>query len=234
MITVLSDFDTVDKIVAERLSVSRFGDGEYKIVEGGGTKTQKGHPALTARLREILKNDFDRRVLVCILDLYSNKPVAGEWASREAVTARFGSPLFARQFLRSDKVYGCASITRLCNWALGDVHEYWSKVRQIWDDRPVLLVVGSKKGRSAERRLLDNALSIEVLDLHQKSDCWEHYPTILTHCQEWARKRAMDEPLVLAALGATATVLAYDLGVGGVQSIDMGHMAQAYHHTVLP
>ena len=33
---------------------------------------------------------------------------------------------------------------------------------------------------------------------------------------------------MLAALGASATVLAYDLGVAGVQALDIGHMPQSW------
>lgn len=224
--TVLGCAATVHCIVSERLSVSRFGDGEYKVVGGGGTKTQSGDPELTRRMREILKSD-DSRLMVCILDLWSEYEVGCEWASREKVTAAYGNEEWVRKYLRPRAVYGCAAITRLCHWALGDHAEYWAKVRQIWGGRPVLLVTGSKKGRAAEFGLLDNAEKVETWDLAQKTDCWSRYPKILAECERWARKQAGD-PLVYAAIGATATVLAADLCARGVQCIDAGHMAQSF------
>lgn len=225
--TVLSDHDTIARIVAGKLSVSRFGDGEAKCVEGAGTRTQLGDPELTVRMREILKSDDDDKVLVCILDLWSNKPIASEWNSREKTTARFGNPKWVGAYLKPGKVYGDAAITRLSNWALGDHEAYWTEVRKIWDARPVLVVSGSKKGRSAAYGLLDNAAKVEIWDLDQKIGCWSRYPNILHACARWAR-RTDGDPLVYAAIGATATVLAYDLGMMGVQCLDAGHMAQSY------
>ena len=224
--TVLDCHATVDAIVAGKLSVSRFGDGELRVVEGGGTKTQSRDPELTRRMREILRSS-DPRLMVCILDLWSEYEVGCEWASRERTTARFGNEAWVRAYLEPRKAYGCASITRLCTWALGDHEAYWAKVRQFWEGRPVLLVSGSKKGKSAEFGLLSNAGDVTVWDLAQKTDCWQHYAKILRGCESWAAKQAGD-PLVYAALGATATVLAADLCARGIQCIDAGHMAQSF------
>lgn len=224
--TVLGCHATIDAIVAGRLSVSRFGDGELRVVEGGGTKTQSGDPELTRRMREILRSP-DPSLMVCILDLWSDYEVGCEWASREKTTARFGNEAWVKRYLQPGKVYGCASITRLCAWALGDHTEYWAKVKGIWNGRPVLLVTGSKKGKSAELGLLDNAEKVETWDLAQKTDCWSRYPKILAECERWAKKQAGD-PLVYAALGCTATVLAADLSARGIQCIDMGHAAQSF------
>jgi hypothetical protein len=165
--------------------------------------------------------------MVCILDLWSEYEVGCEWPTRAKTTARFGNEAWVRKYLEPGKAYGCAAITRLCTWALGSHDAYWANVRQIWDGRPVLLVTGSKKGRSAEFGLLDNAGDVTVWDLAQKTDCWSRYPRILAECERWARKQAGD-PLVYAALGATATVLAADLSARGVQCIDAGHMAQSF------
>lgn len=225
---VLSDEATIQRVVDGRLSLSRYGDGEYKLVDGLGTRTQPGDPELTRRMREILLSD-DPRVLVCILDLYSGKPIFGEWESRDRTTARWGTEKWAAKRLRPGKVYGCAAVTRLCHWALGDPTAWWALVRRIWQGRPVLLVSGSKKGMSTIR-MLGNAASVETWDLDQKIGCWERYPSILRDCEDWAGKVGHGEPLVLAALGATATVLAYDLGTRDIQCLDIGHMAQSWRH----
>lgn len=224
--TVLDCHATIEAIVAGKLSVSRFGDGEAKVVEGGGTRTQSGDPELTRRMCEILRSD-DQRLMVCILDLWSDYEVGCDWPTREKTTARFGNEAWVRRYLQPGKTYGCAAITRLCHWALGDHEAYWAKVRGIWEGRPVLLVTGSKKGHAAVGGLLNNAGDVTVWNLAQKTDCWQRYPRILSECERWARKQAGD-PLVYAALGASATVLAADLCARGVQCIDMGHAAQSF------
>ena len=225
--TVLGCHETVDAIVAGRLSVSRYGDGEYKTVLGAGTRTQPGSPELTRRMREILMSD-DPRLMVCLLDVWHDHPVADVWPSREKTVARFGGRDFAEKYLKPDRVWGCAAITRLCSWALGDHAEYWAKWRSIWQDRPVLLCCGSKKGRGSAHGVLSNAARVDVWDLERKVDCFAIYPKILRECMRWADKNAADDPLVVAALGASATCLAADMCAQGVQCIDIGHMQQAY------
>ena len=224
---VLSCHETIDAIVAGRLSTSRLGDGEFKIVEGYGTRTQPGTPELTKRMRKVL-HSTDHRLMVCLLDVWHDHPVADVWPSRERTVARFGNKEWARRYLPDDRTWGCAAITRLCTWALGDHAEYWAKVRRIWEGRPVFLVSGSKKGRAAVGGLLSNAAKVDVWDLNQKTDCWSRYTEILAGCEGWAAKQAGD-PLVYAAIGATATILAQDLCKRGVQCLDAGHMAQAWH-----
>jgi hypothetical protein len=230
--TVLDCHATVDAIVAGKLSVSRFGDGELRVIEGGGTKTQSRDPELTLRMREILRSS-DPRLMVCILDLWSEYEVGCEWASRERTIARFGNEAWVRAYLEPRKAYGCASITRLCNWALGDHEAYWQKVRSAWQDRPVLLCCGSKKGRGSAQGVLSNAARVDVWDLERKTDCWAIYPKIYRECMRWADKNAADDPIVVAALGASASVLSADLCAQGVQCLDIGHMQQSYSR-ILP
>lgn len=225
--TVLTCHETVDRIAAERLSVSRLGDGEYRIVSGYGTKTQPRDPELTRRMREILRSD-DPRLMVCILDLWRDYEVGCEWATRAKTTAAYGNPEWVGRYLEPGKTYGCAAVTRLCEWSLGDHDAYWAKWRSVWQGRPVLLVTGSRKGARALDGLLDNAGDVTLWDLAQKTDCWKRYAKILRGCERWAAKQAGD-PLVYAALGAAATVLAADLAARGIQCLDMGHASQSYH-----
>ena len=107
-----------------------------------------------------------------------------------------------------------------------DEAAYWPLVRGIWRKRPVLLVAGSGKGRRALAGFLGGASSVDTLDAPER-DAWAAYSAILGDCLAWARsKRA---PLVYLALGATATVLAFELSARGVQALDLGHMAQSWH-----
>ena len=68
--------------------------------------------------------------------------------------------------------------------------------------------------------------SLATLAISQNTNAWTRYPWILNYCRVWGEGR--ENALVLAALGATATVLAYDLGVIGVQTLDIGHMPQSW------
>jgi Glycosyltransferase GT-D fold len=224
--TVLGDHATIDRIWVNRLSFARFGDGEYRLVTGRGTKTQRHHPALQDRLASILRYP-DRHVLVGILDLYSGKPVADPWPARLKTEARYGTPRWAAKHLNLELTYGCASVTRMCNWALGDRELWWRKLRELWRGRDVLLVTGSNKGMVADTMLKPDARSVITLRLAANTDAWERFPWLLEYCRGWARS-GNGNALVLLALGATATVLAHDLGAAGLQALDIGHLPQSW------
>ena len=221
---VLGDHATIDLILAQQLSFSRLGDGEYRVAGGKGTKTQPAHPELAKRLRQILRHPHER-VLVGILPLYDSHEVADPWPSREDTTRRYGTPEWAAKYLNLNIPYGCASVSRMCNWALGDRDAWRQKVTQLWDGRDVLIVCGSQKGRAAEGMVRDHARSAVTLGLTQQTNAWARYGWILNYCRIWGEGR--ENALVLAALGATATVLAHDLGALGVQAIDIGHLPQS-------
>ena len=222
---VLGDHATIDRILEGKLSFSRFGDGEYRLVTGGGTRTQERNPELTKRLRQILREP-DPRVCVGILPLYGDHPVAGPWVSQQATTLRYGTRSWAERYLAPDTTYGCASITRMCNWALGDREAWWRKVFELWVGRDVLLVAGSDKGMQAEPMLEGSARSATAVRLAERTNAWTRFPWLMEYCLGWAKVHP--DGLVLAALGATATVLAADLGARGVQAIDIGHLPQSW------
>ena len=53
---ILSDEETLDEIIYNNKSISRFGDGEFKIIFGISIRFQKTSPYLSERLYEILNN----------------------------------------------------------------------------------------------------------------------------------------------------------------------------------
>ena len=63
---ILSENDTIDKIISEKKSVSRFGDGEFKwILNIDQQSFQKSSTELSEKLLKTLKNRNDN-LLICI------------------------------------------------------------------------------------------------------------------------------------------------------------------------
>ena len=102
-------------------------------------------------------------------------------------------------------------------------------VRGIWQDRPVLLVHGSEKGLRKEHGFLGNAASVQLLQSVAR-DAWADHDRLMDECVRWASISPKQQPLVVMALGATATVLAHDLTLCGIQALDIGHMASSWLH----
>jgi hypothetical protein len=92
-------------------------------------------------------------------------------------------------------------------------------IKQVWEDRKVLLVVGSNSRFTFEPELFNNARSVEFLYAPAKN-AFNEYDDIVRRISEYDK----DEYLILPVLGPTATILAYDLARMGYQAIDFGQM----------
>ena len=217
---VLSELATMQRVADAGCSLSRTGKCELKLALMRNVIAQAADPALAKRLRKILRSDAEH-TLVCIPPMFGPMD-----ANKAHYYGEFTRPEVVADLFSATKVYGSTGVSRRDWWRPGmDEAAYWALVRGIWQDRPVLLVAGSGKGRRAREGFLANAGSVDVLDAPQR-DAWAAYEGILSDCLAWAA--AKQRPLVYAALGATASVLAFDLGKRGVQCLDLGHACQSW------
>lgn len=216
--------DTVKAIKERHLSVSRLGDGEFKVILGTGNEFQNPDEKLAKRLAEILKSD-EPKVLVCVpyalrkMSHLCEKPT-NFWLS------------FIREYnvrlskiLSKKIVYGDTNFTRfyIDYKDKSDRKEYFSTIKEIWDGREVFIVEGEKSCLGVGNDIFDNTTALHRI-LCPSRDAFSSYDKILEVCKEEIPKDA----LVLCALGMTATVLAYDLAMEGYQAIDIGHLDIEY------
>lgn len=223
---VMTAEDTVLKIIGNRnLSIARFGDGEYQMIEGGSTGFQQQDSRLGKRLQEIL-NSSDNRCLVCIprpfvctrqLTPKSEKFWTNYLGMKRKLVLRltpsnriFGDACFSR-FYFENKPY--------------KIEDYINLIKLIWEKRRVYIVEGTNTKFGVGNDLLDNATEVNRIlcpaqNAFQKYD--EIYKCVLGSVPEGS--------LILIALGMTATVLAYDLSKANMQyqALDIGHLDIEY------
>lgn len=221
---ILSSEETVEKIVKEHLSVSRFGDGEFDVMTGGENGFQHKNENLGSRLGEVLTIPVNRH-LVCIpftlkeLSVYriSSRIFALEYLYRFAnkwlmpfvdVKNVYGDSLFTRFYMMRNDKSGCL--------------EYVQQLKKIWDQKDLLIVEGENSRLGVGNDLFANANSIERI-LCPNKDAYDRYDEILAASKKYGRDK-----LILIALGMTATVLAYDLAKHGYRAIDVGHVDVEY------
>lgn len=223
-IKVLDNLETISDIVDNQKSVVRFGDGEFKILfKKGNPNFQEINERLAERLTEVIKSN-DPRVLVCIpYTLYSLK---GEKLNSSYFWLQFINTYVDQlnTVLRTGYNYGNAGITR---FYVGQTdREYsektFSELKKIWNNRNLLIVEGELSRLGVGNDIFDNALSLQRIIAPPKN-AFDRYDEIL----ETVKQHAKDK-LVLIALGPTATVLAYDLAMSGIQAVDIGHIDLEY------
>lgn len=214
-----------DKYILENgCSVSRFGDGELVCALGQGIRFQKSDKNLAKRLKEILKSNNE--VAVCLPDVFAPERLElrtdenqtfwrkhleiyrGDWyrllnfnrTYLNTALSRFYIPFKDKEQSRADAV----------------------SLKKIWEDKDVLLIEGKNSRLGVGNDFFANAKSVKRI-LGPERDAFDKYNEILT-----AAKENAGDKLILIALGPTATVLAYDLGLLGFQAVDIGHADLEY------
>lgn len=226
--------ETLKTILERRCSVARYGDGELQMIShylNNGDRNnfpvdtfQHYDAKLGQRLYEVLKAPSVDNMLVClphqlthpkISDLYSELFWEREWLLRK--------DLLSASVL--DRTMGDASFTRfyMGRKDILDYPSYISLLKELWQGRDILIVEGEFSRLGVGNDLFDNAISIRRVICPSK-DAFAHYDEILSSVQA----HSADAPLILLALGMTATVLAYDLAQLGKQAIDVGHVDVEY------
>lgn len=129
-----------------------------------------------------------------------------------------------RGLWRADKTYASSFISRPDFFGRPFGLPYWSLLRSVWENRPVLAVVSE---RMPEKKLaLFNTAARVGIVRGPARNAWSEYERIRRDCLEWAE--AAPEGVVCAMLGPTATVLCHDLAVRGVQALDLGKAPRFY------
>lgn len=222
---IMTPEETVQMIVSKKISVARFGDGEFKwLLKVKQDSFQDDNDALSYRLSKIIKTN-PSNCLLCVPEILMrdncyNKSVKDFW---HKFVFRYGRKVV--DLLSKDVVYGDTNFTRWYrsrNLTIVDYEKTIFQIKQIWDKRKVLIVEGELTRFGVGNDLLDNAKSIERIIAPSKN-AFSYYDEILR-----LAKKHGEGKLVLAALGPTATVLAYDLSEFGIQAIDIGHLDIEY------
>ena len=226
---VLGQFESVEAILNSNKSVARFGDGEFNLILGNAIGFQEYNQELSDRLKEILTTK-DEGMLIGISNRFGSlddvdAQVRAYW--RNFMTEH-RQELYT--YLDFDKTYidTCMTAhsievddhrTEACQ---ADTEKYYNLVRQIWEGKDITII----KGEGTEKfefDIYDNAKSVSYI-YGPKEHAFRDYKRILAEAEKLPQDR-----LIIAVLGPTAKLLAYDLHKKGYRVLDIGHMGKAYN-----
>ena len=220
---VMGADETLDEIINNKCSVSRFGDGEFSLIYGESLKFQPANKEISEKLKEILNSDSENHI-VCIPNVFREI----DWATEKAKAYWIKYLRLKRnkiyRILSFNKTYYDALVTRLY-MDLKDkslVENRFEKIKLLWKDRDVVIVEGEKSRLGIGNDLFDSAKSIERI-ICPPINAYSKYNEIFNEAIKEDKSK-----LILIALGPTATVLAYDLCKQGYQAVDIGHIDIEY------
>ncbi|MBU3658440.1 MAG: DUF1792 domain-containing protein [Flavobacteriales bacterium] len=206
--------DTIEEIVNNRKSISRFGDGEYSLVLYRNISFQTKSLSLAFRMFEILKEKSNPNCLVGIIVPVLNQGPLGQYSLRYLYENNIH---ILRMF--TNKKYYSARISREMT------KESVVKLQNAWLNRNVIFVSGKNSRFDVNHKIFDGVkakVSIWTLPVN----AWSEYQKVLNEVISESKK--IDDPLVICSIGPTATVMAYDLSSIGIQCLDLGHITNCY------
>ena len=223
-ISVLSIDQSLDYLLEKGASVVRFGDGEMDLIAGRSIVYQDFDPELSARLREMMSMESDEHLMICLPDVFTG-------LERYSIDAQnFWSLNHLPHFLEKYKNicrapwYGSTFISR----PYIDLEDktpsagYFAKLKQLWQDKDLLIVEGLTSRSGVGNDLFDGAKSIKRI-ICPSRNAYSKLEAIKQAVREQA-----DNRLILTMLGPTAKVLVYDLVQEGYRALDIGHIDSEY------
>lgn len=224
---ILDSFKSIQYIIDNRCSVSRYGDGELSFFYGVKVGFQDIDDKLIERLEHILKATDAPNHIVGIP--YFLKDVSGTVkGTREfwgLLARKYGRKW--SQYFYHDRKYLDTQLSRFFR----EYKDYDRATKQlemlkrIWDGRDVIIVEGNQSRTGIGNDLYDNAKSLKRI-LGYARNAFSHYDEMLEAVKNHVNPE--DRKLILLSYGPTATILAYDLAKLGYQAVDIGHLDIEY------
>ncbi len=223
--TIKSIEETITKIIEDKSSVARYGDGEFNIMFGNSIDFQQYDKKLAQKMKDILQLE-DEKFIVCLAgELYKKEKNIKLEAKKYWKRFIRNHRIELSRLLKKGKIYYHTSMTRFYMHfkTKEKSYHYAELLKKIWHERSIVFVEGDKSRLGVGNDFFDNAKSIKRI-LCPANEAFAYYEEII----EAIEKNISKETLVLIALGPTATVMAYDLYLKGYQAIDIGHIDIEY------
>jgi len=221
---ILSIDETINDIIKNKKSLSRFGDGEFLLIlKKQNLGFQNQNPLLADKLLEVL-NNRNPNFLVALPDSISSVKSHKRFAKVYWLLFINTHGKALSKLLDQTYRYGNANMTRLYAGIKDQSKSkvYFTKVKTFWESKNILIVEGDLSRLGVGNDLFDRAKSIERIICPSKN-AFEKYEEIVNAAKEHGKDK-----LVLCALGPTATVLCSDLCNAGFWAIDIGHIDVEY------
>jgi glycosyltransferase family protein len=216
--------ETIDKIIKDKVSICRLGDGELLyIVDELNLPFQNQIPRLRNELIKILSSNHTN-IIIGLPNAYEG---LDNFNSRAKLTWRSQITWIyprLKKYLLNEAVYYNGGISRLyidfedtskCQY-------YFERMMSIWKDRDVVLIEGEKSRLGVGNNLFAQTKSIQRI-ICPAHNAFDKYEDIFN-----AASTQDKDKLILVAMGPTAKVLVYNLSLLGFQAIDIGNIDIEY------
>lgn len=221
---IMSKADTIDYIVKNKCSMTRYGDGEFLVMGGSHNIFQKEDDRLAEKLRMVFSEPV-KDLLICIPTFLTD--VSPLVLSSKIFGLEYNHSSLrdtVMPYVPTNITYGDSLLTRFYMIQKDKKHvgEYVKHLKKLWDKEDLLIVEGKYTRLGVGNDLFDNAKSIKRI-LCPNENAFDVYDKIVE-----ATIQNYHGELIILAVGITATALAYDFSKMGMRALDLGHIDIEY------
>lgn len=227
-ISVMNNYDSLDLIQSKKMSVIRFGDGEFDIIRGRDIPYQDYNPKLATKMKGLILKGNTNNVLICLPDVFQNINRYNKKCRHYYYELFFyQNSKFLKEIEKTKNKYGSTFVSRpyIDLKDKKNSKKYFKKLKSLWQGKDILIVEG-KYTRSGEGNdLFANAKSISRIIVPSKNAFNKK-----TEIEQAIRKYA-ENKLILLMVGPTAKIIVSDLKLDDDfpnQMIDIGHIDSEY------
>lgn len=222
-IKILSVEESIQKLIKEKKSICRFGDGELDIILGKDLGFQKSNLKLAKMLENILKMKQDH-CFIGIPDAINHFDNITDESREFWIKNMERVRKIWLKYLRLDMHYLSANVTRLYirYKDKSKCVQNFAALKSLWKEREIVICEGEQTRIGVGNDILNEAKSIKRI-ICPSENAFDKYEQILS-----VLKKEDKNKLILIALGPTATLLAFELSKLGFQALDVGHFDIEY------
>ena len=198
---ILDDESTINEIIKNKKSISRFGDGEFLwlLNEKDTPSFQENNYELSRRLKEVILAKKDN-LLVCIpknLQKIKNERFYDKWFWRRFVNI-YGEKL--KPYLKEDMIYGNTNVSRFYMGYRNkkQTSKKIKNLKNIWQNKEIVIVEGKYTKLGVGNDLFNNAKKIERIICPAKN-AFDNYKTILEETKKNSKEKLIIISLVSCA-----------------------------------
>lgn len=226
------DYEQLLAMIRDGYSFSRYGDGEYSMLQSKPNKPvyfDTATPFAKKRLQEVLERPVDKHLIGLIegsvvVNQLSFTNVLSIFSRIKTTGLRPRMPILAEYSAEMLRLYSCSGRSDAHIFETGLFRNtVYERHLYLWKERDILYVTGSAKtcekyGLTISEQF-KTANSVEVIETVLENALSNEYDnildTILSHPN-------LQGKMIVLSQGMAGTVLAYDLAKLGYQAIDFG------------
>ncbi|NBX79184.1 MAG: DUF1792 domain-containing protein [Flavobacteriales bacterium] len=204
---------TISDLVEKNMSITRFGDGEYHLCLGKSIGFQEFTFRLGFRMFKILSDSKSESCMIGIIPYQLNG------INEYSTDFWYENIDYVLKFFNKNTLYYNARITRELT------NENIMHLKKAWEKRDVIFITGKGSRFSENHTIFDNVASKQSLFTTARN-AWSDYNQ--TYKNVLIAAKSISNPIVICAIGPTASILAYDLSIINIQCLDIGHITNIY------